>query len=207
MEDRKHRRPRGTGELRKIREGLYEGRTARVIDGDRIRKTFYGTRAEVIAQMDAWRVTPKRKRTASKIKVRDFLATWLRDVKAANRPATFRLREIIIRKHIEPYLGDVRIADLEKDHARGLNETLTEAGVGPSARRTAIATLICALNAAVADDVIPANPFANFKRPSVIKRKQIILTADESNRLIDAAIDDPYFPLYLLALRTGMRQG
>jgi len=120
----KNRRPRDAGALREIRGG-FEGRVSRVVNGERERERFYGaTRDDVLDQIAAWRKSPKRKMRSTPITVCEYLASWLADVKASNRYATYALREIALRKHIVPYLGELRLDALERDHVRGWLDTL-----------------------------------------------------------------------------------
>jgi len=202
------RRPRDAGALREIRSGFYEGRASRVIDGERERERFYGSRQEVLDQMAAWRTSPKRKVRSTPITVRDHLTSWLVDVKASNRHATYALREGTVRRHIVPYLGELRLDQLERDQVQGWIDTLADAQIGARTRHLALVTLTCALNVAISDDLLSVNPCSKLKRrPRITKRSPYILSIEQANALLDAARQDPYHALYVLALRTGMRQG
>ena len=203
----KPRRGRGEGEYHLIRPGVYEGRACRVVNGKRERKNFYGTRVEVLDQLAAWRSNPKRKGRVTSVLVRHFLQGWLAEVKAANRQATYALREGTVRRHVLPYIGDLRLDLLERDQIRGWQGALADAKVGARTRQIALATLTCALNAAIDEELIAVNPCARIRSPRVPKRDRYILNIEESKRLLDAADGDPYHALYVLALRTGMRQG
>lgn len=74
-------------------------------------------------------------------------------------------------------------------------------------QQVALATLTCALNAAVDDELIGENPCARIRSPRVPKHEKYILSVAESKQLLDAAEGDPYHALYVLSLRTGLRQG
>ncbi len=204
------RRPRDSGALRRIREGMYVGRASRInIEGERERAVFRGSRQEVLDQMAVWRKTPKQKPSAP-ITVREYLACWLAEVKASNRHATYALREVIIRRHIAPYIGDLRLGALERDHIRGWLDALAEARAGARTRQVALATLTCALNAAIESDRIAANPCERIgkrDRPCAIEHPKVILSIEEAHQLLEVAREGPYYALFLLALRTGMRQG
>jgi len=68
--------------------------------------------------------------------------------------------------------------------------------------------LTCALNVAIDDELITLNPCARLrKRPRATPRPRSILSIEEASELLDAARAGPYYALYVLALRRGMRQG
>src|SRR5215212_3254314 len=64
-----------------------------------------------------------------------------------------------------------------------------------------------ALDQAEAEDRIPRNAAATLKLPRIDREEIAPLTAEEANRLIEAARGDRLEALYVLAVHTGMRQG
>ena len=64
-----------------------------------------------------------------------------------------------------------------------------------------------ALDQAEAEGRIPRNAAAALKLPRIDREEIAPLTAEEANRLIEAARGDRLEALYVLALHTGLRQG
>ena len=69
------------------------------------------------------------------------------------------------------------------------------------------AVLHKALDQAVADGLIPRNAADALKLPRIDREEITPLTAEEANRLIEAARGDRLEALYVLAIHTGLRQG
>jgi integrase len=55
--------------------------------------------------------------------------------------------------------------------------------------------------------LVPYNPVAAIKKPKASKRQMLFLTPEQVKILLDAAKGQPCYPLLVLALATGCRQG
>ena len=77
---------------------------------------------------------------ADNLKVGEYLKRWLVDsVLDTVRPTTYERYEQIIRIHVRPALGGVKLKNLTPVHVRGLNAT--EAVKAPQVRRQEISPL------------------------------------------------------------------
>jgi integrase len=105
----------------------------------------------------------------------------------------------VIRVHIKPALGKVRLKELTRAHVKRLYANLKNP-------HHAHITLRKALNDAVADGLVPRNVAAGIKLPK--HRKEINpLTPDQAKTFLEAARDDKFYALYVLAIHYGLRQG
>jgi hypothetical protein len=70
--------------------------------------------------------------TATKrVPLREWLQYWLEHVNKPNRePTTYELYEVLVRPHVNPQLGDVRLDRLRAEHIERWLEGLTRVGVG-----------------------------------------------------------------------------
>ena len=75
-----------------------------------------------------------------------------------------------------------------------------------SPRHTRI-TLHKALNDAVADNLIPRNVADGLKPPKPRKKEINPLTPDQAKTFLQAAREDRFYALYVLAIHYGLRQG
>ena len=145
---------------------------------------------------------------ADNVKVGEYLDRWLADsVRDTVRPTTFERYEQIVRLHIHPVLGKVKLKNLTPAHVRGLYREKLDAGLSPRTVQYVHVTLHKALKQAIADGLIPRNATEAVKPPQVRREEMRPLTAEQVRILFDAAKGDRLEALYILAVTTGLRQG
>jgi integrase len=83
--------------------------------------------------------------------------------------------------------------------------SLLQEGLSPATVKTYRQVLGQALNQAVTDGLLPANPVRSAKAPTVRPRRQLFLTADELGMLADAS--GAYGPLVWFLGWSGLRFG
>jgi integrase len=145
---------------------------------------------------------------AGALKVEEFMNRWLTDsVRDTVRSTTFERYEQISRKHIVPEVGRVKLKALTPAHVRGLYRQKLELGLSPRTVQYIHVTLHKALKQAVRDGLIPRNATEAVKPPQVRREEMRPLTAEQVKVLFEAAKDDRFEALYILAVTTGLRQG
>jgi integrase len=209
------RRRRGNGEgcVRKRADGRWEGRANLPPDAEgRVRReTVYGrTKAEVLEKLLKLRsdgklgIVPDAERTT----VREYLERWLEDVqRPAVAPGTYLLQRGLLRNHILPRLGRYRFDALRPEHVDYLLAELERQGESARLREQVRSVLHRAYAVSVKRRRIHFNPIAATERPRVERKEVKALSAEESRRLLAAAREDRLWPLFALAMTTGMRQG
>lgn len=181
------------------------------IDGVRHR-AYFETRKEALDWLAEVRVRAARGLLPepSRLTVAEYLAFWLENgARPSVRPPTYRQYEQYVRNHIVPVLGSIRLqalkpADIQALYTRKLDEGL--------ARRTVQlvhAILHKALSQAVDWGLLAASPADRVKAPRPQPRPGAVraLSPEEARRFLEAARDYDYYPLFVLALTTGMRLG
>jgi integrase len=103
--------------------------------------------------------------------------------------------------------GRVFVKDLTSVQLRWFYRDRLDHGLAPATVHKLHVVLHKALEAAVADGLIPRNPTADLKLPRITREEIDPLNQEESRRLLEAARGDRLEALYVLALNTGMRQG
>jgi integrase len=112
-----------------------------------------------------------------------------------------------IGPHIKPALGRMKLKSLTPAHVRGFYREKLDAGLASATVHKIHAGLHKALDQAVTDGLIPRNVADALKLPRIDREEITPLTAEEANRLIEAARGDRLEALYVLAIHTGLRQG
>src|SRR5215204_3690335 len=205
------KRGNGEGSIGRRKDGLYMGRyTVQTPTGPK-RKTLYGkTRREVDEKLTKAKADRDGGLVfdADNLKLGEYLARWLADSVADTvRPSTFERYEQIVRVHIRPALGDLKLKSVTPAHVRGLYREKLEAGLSPRTVQYIHVTLHKALKQAVADGLIPRNATEAVKPPQVRKEEIRPLTAEQVKILFEAVRGDRLEALYILAVHTGLRQG
>jgi integrase len=144
---------------------------------------------------------------AGSLTVGEYLDRWLKDsVRATVRTSTYERHEGIVRMHLKPALGRIKVKNLTPAHVRGLHYEKLDAGLAPATVRKIHSTLHKALAQAVSDGLIPRNAAA-IKAPRPDPEEMHPLSADEASALLKAARGERFEALYVLAITTGLRRG
>jgi integrase len=206
------KRGNGEGSITRRKDGLYMARyTVEMPDGMRKRKTIYGKEREEVAEK-LIEALSKRNRglvfDADNLKLGEYLGRWLTDsVRDTVRPTTFERYEQVVRLHIRPVLGKVKLKNLTSAHVRGLYRQKLDSGLSSRTVQYVHVTLHKALKQAIADGLIPRNVTEAVKPPQVLREEIRPLTPEQAKTLFEAAKGDRLEALYVLAVTTGLRQG
>jgi integrase len=139
--------------------------------------------------------------------VGEYLDRWLTDsVRGTVRVSTFERHEQIIRTHLNPALGRVKLKALTPAHVRSLHREKLDFGLVPATVRKIHSTLHKGVSQAVSDGLIPRNA-ADVKAPRPSPEEMHPLSEAEARTFLDAAYGDRFEALYVLAITTGLRRG
>lgn len=176
--------------------------------GGRARYVTGTDKAEVLRRLEKAKSSTTSPRARSTETVAAFLGRWLDGERKRGRlrPRTAAGYETLIRLHITPAIGRVRLDALTAGDIDHMVGRVLEAR-SPQTARHAYKVMHRALGQAVRWDLIAVNPAARVEAPKVRAPQPHPLTADEARRFLVASAAEPRFALYALALTTGMRRG
>jgi integrase len=135
-----------------------------------------------------------------------WLHTWLAAPKNRVRVRTYERYEQNFRIHIEPVLGHIRVKDLRRSQIQDIYDAKAK-DLSPRTVNYIQVTLHAALDAAVLAGKARQNVSHLAHTPKQRRPKPRFWAADEAMTFLDAARNDRYYPLYVLAATTGMRKG
>jgi integrase len=206
------RRGNGEGSItRHKKSGLYMARYTVQTAGGPKRKTIYGkTRSEVaekltkaMADRDGGFIFD-----AENVMLGEYLARWLHDsVHGTVRHSTYVRYEGLVRNHISPTLGQIKLPKLSPVHVRGLYRDKLEGGLSPRSVNYIHVCLHKALKQAVMDGMVPRNVAEAVKAPQVHCKEATPLSPEQVRVLLVAAHEDRLEALFVIALHTGLRRG
>lgn len=199
---------RANGEGTKIKKhskgGFYKAVT---IDGKR--KFVYGRTKAVVAEKE------KQVRkdfddgvTQGPITMKDYLGSWLEDsMRGTVRGSTYQRYEDIVRLHLIPEIGHIRIRSLEPLRVQGIYSKKLKAGLSPRTVQYIHRTLSKSLKQAVRWGYVAKNVCDAVEAPKP-KKKEIQPLAYEQVETFLSVVEGPWWEaFYLLAVTTGMRCG
>lgn len=139
----------------------------------------------------------------SKIKLEDYLDIWLHQIKPRVRSETYRRYCEICLMHIKPVLGYIPIDDLRTEDIRQYYNNLNQS---PNSIRQHHAVLHHALKDAVKGGLINRNIIETVSPPPKELKEMQTWTTEEMNQFIEFNRELKIYPLFYLALFTGMRR-
>lgn len=146
--------------------------------------------------------------TNDKVKLGDFLDRYLQDVAFhALRPRTFETHAGYVRNHIKPELGYIRLTDLRPEHVQRFYTVKLQAGYSKRTVQYMHAILHKALNQALKWGLVGRNVTDLVDVPKPQSKPPNIWNPDQVRVFLEAVKGHRYFPIYVTAIYTGMRQG
>lgn len=146
--------------------------------------------------------------TDTKTTVRQYLTSWLEDVyKATVRPSTYVRNKGLVINHIIPALGNVALSKLAPLQLQKLYGAKLNEGQSPRSIRNMHFVLHKALDQALRWGYVNRNVADMVDLPKPSKKEMQVLTLQQVETFLQTAKDDWYYPLYVTAVTTGLRQG
>lgn len=175
-------------------------------------KTIRGTKTQakelatkLQAQVDAGTLNEPAKQT-----VAEFFTYWLDNTAARKvKPYTLDDYRRLGERYIKPSLGHVKLGALKPAHVQRLVTEMEAKGLAPRTVRYGHGVLRNALNKAVREGTIPANPAAAklVDLPRNRRRELTVFSPPEARAFVEAAQEDRWAALWLLLIGSGARPG
>jgi integrase len=177
-------------------------------DGKPIRKSFYGaTKKEVADKLAEFRKERSLRAwgTPSEMTVEELADDWLTTCHSDKSLATLANREDIVRLHITPHIGHIKVQQLAPMHVHRMLEA--RGGEGASAQNKVYEVLNNMLRYALRMQLILSNPAAVILKPRVVRKEMPIYDSEQVKQILRAAAGKRLAALFTVACCTGMRQG
>ncbi|MCU1691337.1 MAG: site-specific recombinase XerD [Frankiales bacterium] len=138
--------------------------------------------------------------------VGDYLATWVTGID--RKPATLSTYRRIVRAHLVPQLGAVRLQALTVPQIRAAYRALLdEGGLSPATVQLCHQVLSKALSDACDDGLLRDNPAIKVKAPSRRTPEMRTWTRDQAVTFLAHVQGERLAAMWRLFLTTGMRRG
>ncbi|KQP55882.1 site-specific integrase [Agreia sp. Leaf283] len=138
-----------------------------------------------------------------------WLGEWTQTyLPLSNRAESTKImHEGYARTWIIPTIGNVQLGNLNANDVNKMLLAMKAAGKADSTRRNAYTTLRKALDDAVTNCLLAANPAHRIRQPGVTRPEARFLTTAEVRRLLDVSESFRYDVVLRVILGTGLRRG
>jgi len=145
---------------------------------------------------------------ASKLTLGEYMNRRLQE-SARNRlrPKTYKDYEGLTRVHIVPALGHVKLKNLTSLHVQSFYGFKMKSGLSKRTVEYIHTVLHAALKQAVRWELVPRNVTDSVDPPRPEKEERPTFTLELARIFLEAAREDRFEALYVLAVQTGMRRG
>src|SRR5919107_1739582 len=134
----------------------------------------------------------------------EYLQRWLDDsARGSVKPVTFENRARVVRVHLSPALGRIKLKALAPAHVQGFYRAKLDEGLASSSVHTIHSVLHTALKRAVKLELVPRNTAAAVDPPRPRPKEIRPLDAAQAKALRSAARGDRLEAVYVLAVTAG----
>lgn len=180
-------------------------------NGKRKRRYVYGrTKGEILQKLDQARSDARSGLAVepSRLTVGEFIDNWMTtSAEQRLRPTTRVTYDSLIKKHLKPHLGGVRLSHLDHLKLEAWQAALTRGKVSVRTRRSAFVLLGTILKRGVRLGLIARNPLERVEKPRPEAVEIQVLSPDQVRKLLEKAKGHRHEALFVLAVTTGARQG
>lgn len=144
----------------------------------------------------------------SRIKYKELLKDWMdQKVKHETAITTQRNYRGALEKHVVPAVGEIPLDQLRPIHFQRLFTELIEKGFSSSTVRLIDTLCRRSLDWAMQMGMVARNPVINTVIPKTERKEMKYWSSEQVAKFLKTAKDSVYYPLFYLALFTGMRLG
>ena len=139
----------------------------------------------------------------------EWLDEWLNSKEHHVAIQTHSYYSQLVRDYIKPVLGMIRLRELNSRQIQRFYNSKVSDGVGLRTIQKTHTVIHASLNSARKFGMIPFNPDDATNPPKPKSKAMKFLTQEQIKKLLEVSksTNDRYYPLYYLALVTGMREG
>lgn len=137
-----------------------------------------------------------------------YLERWLEiAVKPRVMKRTYEDYRDLVRRYIDPKLGDTKLSQLTPLQIQSFYNDMTAKGLSPRTVRYTHSVLRNALDQAVKWKMLHQNPAQYVDLPRQKKTEMKALSPEQAQRFLEEAVDSRWYAFFSLLLTTGMRPG
>jgi integrase len=211
MAKKTRRRGKGEGSIYQLPSGAWRASMSYIRpDGSRGRKAkTCRNQASAVVELDRLKESlGAGVESPAHLTVGVYLDGWIETVVKSDRSAnTVMSYRLVVRNHILPHVGGVKLAKFAPSDVQRMIANLAIAKAGDRTRQLAYVVLSAAMKHAISMGLIGLNPCAKIAKPQSERKEICPFSVDEVHRILAATRGTLNHAPIALGLLCGMRQG
>jgi integrase len=141
-------------------------------------------------------------------KYETYLEKWLRNKRKQIKPTTFDNYTRMVKNHIVPGLGHIKLEKLNRIHLKNFyNDLDEEKQLAPASIKKVHAIVRSSLSDAVEDGILSKNIASGIKTPRIGPSAIKVWDEVQLSQFLNVIKEDPLYIAFHLPATTGMRRG
>lgn len=141
-------------------------------------------------------------------RLRDLASRYLSTIAPKrNRPRTLEDHAQVVRDHIVPVIGSVRVTQLRAEDVQRMADRMLSAGLSPKTTQNAVGVLSAVLRQAQREGTVEVNVAGLAVLPRIPRRQLPSLSTAEVRAFLAATKGELLWPVWVMAATTGLRIG
>jgi integrase len=193
-----------------LKDGRWQARVWLTVGTRRKRKSIYArTEKEIIDKLNEAKAANAKGLPVAggHLTVGQYLTDWFESAQRKLRPRTSESFEIIIRRHLQPELGHLRLERLTPMMIEAMLDRKLEGGLAPQTCCHIRMVLKLALAKAVRWKLVASNAAVDATPPPIPRPDIHPFDDSQSAQFIAGAKQERLAALFVLAINLGMRRG
>lgn len=185
------------------------------IDGVRNRSPTFDKKSdakawknEILSQREKAKALGSKFKVVEKVKFITFAENWVENkIKPQRSKSTYNRYSNVIKNHFSERFKDLYLNDLNTDHADQLVQSLLEDGHVNKGVNDILQIFKSIFKEAKKKKKISENPFEDYAQLKLIEMPPSYWNSNEINQFLTSEKEHHLYPVYVVALNTGMRRG
>ncbi len=153
-------------------------------------------------------ILPKAFQSEDVLSLSEYAELWLETrVKLQLSPRTYEHYGHVMKFHLLPRFGNLKLTEIRLGHGDQLIKGLTERGHNARGLNNIVGIFKRILIEAVKENRLEKNPLQYLKELREPPRPDIYLSGDQIHKILNSNHGRYFYSLFLVAINTGMRRG
>ncbi|MBI5954429.1 MAG: site-specific integrase [Chloroflexi bacterium] len=137
-----------------------------------------------------------------------FVTDYMENVrKNSLRPKTFEVYSYLLKLHINPEIGHIKLVQLRPDHLQSLYAKKVTSGLSKRTVQFMHAIIHKALKQALKWGMVNRNVADLVEAPKPKRQSLTVWDSQQVNTFLSSCKDHRFFPIFVVAIYCGMREG
>jgi len=206
------RRAKGNGSLFKLKSGRWAAEVNMTLANGESERVRVSGKSKEVAREKLNKLLEQEKQKIPYAEkdwtVGDYLDHWLNNIQSRRvRETTMSMYGQMIRIHIKPTLGGIKLRKLTVQDVRNALNTLEDGGHSGAVLQKYHQILSACLNCAMRDELVHRNVASLAEKPQYTPKDTQIWSLEQATTFLQSMKGHPQYVIFLILLTYGVRRG